>query len=167
MFAARRDRPDVGGLQDHGLECLLAEPARGQPRISVDRAVAVPRLGQIDGDADADSVQQVVEVVGGRVIREVVAFALHDVGGEVRGRSGVSIVGEEEDVADDDAADDGSATDGSWHRFLSARPMLTEVNFWRPSSSREFRELDHGEPFFFKTHQDSGIAPEGRPYMVG
>ncbi|MEV4019916.1 HNH endonuclease [Nonomuraea angiospora] len=60
-------------------------------------------------------------------------------------------------------------TDGSWYRFLSARPSLTEVNFWRPSSSREFRALDHGEPFFFKTHHPhnrvvgggffSGFAP--------
>jgi putative restriction endonuclease len=60
-------------------------------------------------------------------------------------------------------------TDGSWYRFLSARPTLTEVNFWRPSSNREFRVLDHGEPFFFKTHHPhnrvvgggffSGFAP--------
>jgi putative restriction endonuclease len=60
-------------------------------------------------------------------------------------------------------------TDGRWYRFLSARPTLTEVNFWRPSSSREFRALDHGEPFFFKTHHPhnrvvgggffSGFAP--------
>ncbi len=60
-------------------------------------------------------------------------------------------------------------TDESWYRFLSARPTLTEVNFWRPSGAREFRAIDHGEPFFFKTHHPhnrvvgggffSGFAP--------
>ncbi|WP_188190823.1 HNH endonuclease [Nonomuraea sp. SYSU D8015] len=60
-------------------------------------------------------------------------------------------------------------TDASWYRFLFARPTITEVNFWRPSSGREFRALDHGEPFFFKTHHPhnrvvgggffSGFAP--------
>jgi putative restriction endonuclease len=44
-------------------------------------------------------------------------------------------------------------TDGDWYRFLAARPELTEVNFWRPAGDREFRVLDVGEPFFFKTHK--------------
>jgi putative restriction endonuclease len=43
-------------------------------------------------------------------------------------------------------------TDGEWYRFLADRPALNEVNFWRPSSAREFRVLTPGEPFFFKTH---------------
>jgi putative restriction endonuclease len=43
-------------------------------------------------------------------------------------------------------------TDGDWYRFLAARPALTEVNFWRPSGSREFQVLSPGELFFFKTH---------------
>jgi putative restriction endonuclease len=43
-------------------------------------------------------------------------------------------------------------TDGDWYQFLAARPMLNEVNFWRPSGGREFRVLTPGEPFFFKTH---------------
>ncbi|GAA1685593.1 hypothetical protein GCM10009733_097840 [Nonomuraea maheshkhaliensis] len=51
-------------------------------------------------------------------------------------------------------------TGGNWYRFLSARPSLTEVNFWRPSSSREFRALDHGEPFFLKT-------PHSHNHVVG
>ncbi|MFC4061994.1 HNH endonuclease [Planomonospora corallina] len=29
---------------------------------------------------------------------------------------------------------------------------MSEVNFWRPSGAREFKVLDHGEPFFFKSH---------------
>jgi len=43
-------------------------------------------------------------------------------------------------------------TDGDWYRFLAARPLLNEVNFWRPSGGRAFRVLTPGEPFFFKTH---------------
>ncbi|GAA4619401.1 hypothetical protein GCM10023195_87700 [Actinoallomurus liliacearum] len=42
-------------------------------------------------------------------------------------------------------------TDGSWYRFLAERPELGEVNFWRPSSKDEFKALNRGEPFFFKT----------------
>ncbi|BCB81188.1 hypothetical protein GCM10022251_67780 [Phytohabitans flavus] len=29
-----------------------------------------------------------------------------------------------------------------WYRFLSARPSLAEVNFWRPGGGREFPGLD-------------------------
>ena len=43
-------------------------------------------------------------------------------------------------------------TDRDWYRFLAGQPQLTEVNFWQPSSSRQFRVLQPGEPFFFKTH---------------
>ncbi len=43
-------------------------------------------------------------------------------------------------------------TDGDWHRFLAERPELTEINFWRPSTAREFRAITVGEPFFFKSH---------------
>lgn len=40
-------------------------------------------------------------------------------------------------------------TDGEWYRFLSTRPGLNEVNFWRPGGGRGFRVLTPG---FFKTH---------------
>jgi putative restriction endonuclease len=43
-------------------------------------------------------------------------------------------------------------TDNDWYRFLAARPVMTEVNFWQPSGARQFRVLAPGEPFFFKTH---------------
>jgi putative restriction endonuclease len=43
-------------------------------------------------------------------------------------------------------------TDQSWYRFLAAWPLVGEVNFWQPSGGREFRILEPGEPFFFKTH---------------
>ena len=43
-------------------------------------------------------------------------------------------------------------TDNSGYRFLAHRSGVTEVNFWQPSSAREFRVLAPGEPFFFKAH---------------
>ncbi len=43
-------------------------------------------------------------------------------------------------------------TDGDWYRFLVADPMITEVNFWQPGGSKQFRALERGEPFLFKTH---------------
>jgi putative restriction endonuclease len=41
-------------------------------------------------------------------------------------------------------------TDTDWYEFLSARPSLTEVNFWRPRSKNRFAALSPGEFFFFK-----------------
>jgi putative restriction endonuclease len=43
-------------------------------------------------------------------------------------------------------------TDGQWYQFLAARPEIDEVNFWRPGGHGQFRVLQVGEPFFFKTH---------------
>ena len=43
-------------------------------------------------------------------------------------------------------------TDERWYRFLSADPTITEVNFWRPGGSTDFKALKRGEPFLFKTH---------------
>ena len=45
-----------------------------------------------------------------------------------------------------------AVTDNDWYRFLAALPGVTEVNFWQPTSDREFRALARDEPFFFKTH---------------
>ncbi len=41
-------------------------------------------------------------------------------------------------------------TDTDWYRFLSARPDLDEVNFWKPSAGQPFRALQPGELFLFK-----------------
>lgn len=41
-------------------------------------------------------------------------------------------------------------TDTGWFDFLSARPALREINFWRPQSRQAFRGLEPGEPFLFK-----------------
>lgn len=40
-------------------------------------------------------------------------------------------------------------TDHGWWRYLSDRPDLQEVNFWRPGG-RRFAALSPGEPFFFR-----------------
>jgi putative restriction endonuclease len=40
-------------------------------------------------------------------------------------------------------------TDTDWYRFLSARPEITEVNFWTPSARRGFRAPAFS-PFLFK-----------------
>jgi len=40
-------------------------------------------------------------------------------------------------------------TDFEWYRFLSGRPDLDEVNFWRPSGTA-FRALSPGEPLLFR-----------------
>jgi len=43
-----------------------------------------------------------------------------------------------------------AVTDEEWFQFLSSRPDLEEVNFWRPSSETSFRALKPGELFLFK-----------------
>lgn len=43
-------------------------------------------------------------------------------------------------------------TDGAWYRFLASDPTIKEVNFWRPGGNAEFKTLQRGEPFLFKTH---------------
>lgn len=53
-----------------------------------------------------------------------------------------------------------AVTDPRLYRFLRARPHFEEINFWRPSGSREFRALEPGEPFLFKLH-----SPDD--YIVG
>jgi putative restriction endonuclease len=51
-------------------------------------------------------------------------------------------------------------TDLDWYEFLSGRPELTEVNFWKPSGRSRFQVLGRGDLFLFKLH-----APNN--YIVG
>lgn len=51
-------------------------------------------------------------------------------------------------------------TDYDWFNFLSQRPDLDEVNFWKPGGSSGFRALEPGGLFLFKLH-----AP--RQFIVG
>jgi len=55
-------------------------------------------------------------------------------------------------------------TDGEWYRFLSSRPELSEINFWRPSGKQSFRVLQPGEPFFFKSHYPGNSVVGGGFY---
>ncbi|RKS08186.1 putative restriction endonuclease [Nocardiopsis sp. Huas11] len=43
-------------------------------------------------------------------------------------------------------------TDKAWADFLSERPQLNEINFWRPSSASVFKRIELGDLFLFKTH---------------
>jgi len=43
-----------------------------------------------------------------------------------------------------------AVTDEEWYDFLSSRPDVDEVNFWRPSAETSFRALKPGELFLFK-----------------
>lgn len=51
-------------------------------------------------------------------------------------------------------------TDYDWYRYLSSRPDLDEVNFWKPGGETAFRALEPGGLFLFKLH-----AP--RDFIVG
>jgi hypothetical protein len=111
MRAADRAVPMVG-VQDHHLEGLLAEPVRSQPRVTEHGTGPVPGLAEVQLDRGAESQPQDVREVpchGG--VGHVVAFALHDVGCELRRRVGDGAGREEADVADEQAAD---------HRVLTA-----------------------------------------------
>ncbi len=51
-------------------------------------------------------------------------------------------------------------TDYDWFKLHASKPVVEEVNFWRPSSTATFKALQWGEPFLFKLH-----AP--RNFIVG
>ncbi|MGI5950367.1 MAG: HNH endonuclease [Brooklawnia sp.] len=42
-------------------------------------------------------------------------------------------------------------TDERWAEFLAEHTHLTEANFWRPTPSGQFKVVQSGEPFLFKT----------------
>lgn len=51
-------------------------------------------------------------------------------------------------------------TDYDWFKLHASKGSVDEVNFWRPSSTANFKALQWGEPFLFKLH-----AP--RNFIVG
>src|SRR5664280_3139712 len=97
--------PALVGLEHHRLERLLSKPLRGQPRVPVHRTWVAPHLVAVGPDVE-QTAQQLVEVLRPARVRQVVALALHHVGGKLRrwldGLSGR----EEPDIADEDASDD-------------------------------------------------------------
>lgn len=52
-------------------------------------------------------------------------------------------------------------TDYDWYNLLSREPNLSEVNFWRPSDSREFRAVPPGSLFLFKLHAPRNVIVGG------
>jgi putative restriction endonuclease len=52
-------------------------------------------------------------------------------------------------------------TDYEWFRFLSARPDLDEVNFWKPGGKGGFGALEPGEIFLFKLHSPRNFIVGG------
>lgn len=58
-------------------------------------------------------------------------------------------------------------TDSDWWRFLAANPTISEVNFWQPGGNREFKVLQRGEPFLFKTKWHDGNRLVGGGYFEG
>lgn len=58
-------------------------------------------------------------------------------------------------------------TDGDWWRFLASNPLITEVNFWQPGGNRDFRVLDRGEPFLFKSKWHDGNRLVGGGFFEG
>lgn len=46
-----------------------------------------------------------------------------------------------------------AVTDSKWYQFLSARPALDEINFWRPTAASQFQALAPGEPLLMKLHR--------------
>ena len=48
-------------------------------------------------------------------------------------------------------------TDYDWFKLHASKPIVDEVNFWKPSSQLGFKVLQWGEPFLFKLH-----APRNR-----
>ena len=45
-----------------------------------------------------------------------------------------------------------AVTDNNWHKFLSEKPDINEVNFWQPSGKSRFHALNPGDLFLFKLH---------------
>jgi putative restriction endonuclease len=58
-------------------------------------------------------------------------------------------------------------TDSDWWRFLELHPHITEVNFWQPGGNRDFRVLDRGEPFLFKSKWSDGNRLVGGGFFEG
>ena len=53
-------------------------------------------------------------------------------------------------------------TDRDWYDYLSRKPELDEVNFWRPGGVQPFRQLDTGDLFLFRLKSpDNAIAGGG------
>src|SRR5215831_21393535 len=54
-----------------------------------------------------------------------------------------------------------AVTDKDWFVLHAAKPVVEEVNFWRPSPDATFKALQPGEPFLFKLHSPRNFIAGG------
>ena len=52
-------------------------------------------------------------------------------------------------------------TDYDWFQLHASKPVVEEVNFWRPSPTAAFKALQPGEPFLFKLHSPRNYIAGG------
>lgn len=52
-------------------------------------------------------------------------------------------------------------TDYDWFKLHTSKESVDEVNFWRPSSTANFKALQWGEPFLFKLHSPRNFIVGG------
>jgi putative restriction endonuclease len=52
-------------------------------------------------------------------------------------------------------------TDYDWYKLHASKTRVDEVNFWRPSSTQEFKVLRWSEPFLFKLHSPRNFIVGG------
>lgn len=52
-------------------------------------------------------------------------------------------------------------TDDDWFKHHAAKAFVEEVNFWKPSSQRNFKSLRPGEPLLFKLHSPKNFIVGG------
>src|SRR6185312_8104801 len=98
----------VIGIEHHCPEGTLAEPVRRQARVAEHRPWPVPWLGEVEFHHSAqEQLQKHPEVRSSRLVGEVVALALDDVGPEPgRGLRG-GVCWKEADVSHEQTTDDG------------------------------------------------------------
>src|SRR4051794_38979696 len=54
-----------------------------------------------------------------------------------------------------------AVTDYDWFRLHAAKPIIEEVNFWKPSAEANFKALAVGEPLLFKLHSPRNFIAGG------
>jgi putative restriction endonuclease len=54
-----------------------------------------------------------------------------------------------------------AVTDNDWFGLHAAKPLVEEVNFWRPSSNDKFKALQPGEILLFKLHSPENYIAGG------
>jgi len=119
-----------GSAAVRALLIVVVGGGRCQAGIAVDRAGAVPQCEvDIDGWCADQAQEQVTEVAGEPGLGEIVASALHDVGGELRWCVDGKAIVEEDDVAQEQAADLRVVGRADWFApvVADATPHLRQV----------------------------------------